>query len=102
MMKGIKLKQEREKTNVDKETFEFLHKEILKAFSIDLAGNKLFDAEKFGEISRVEFSKDGIPKDFILTLKKEIKGKIVNINMSVKNSTKEELERALKEHFELS
>lgn len=100
MIKGINSKQT--DVNMDEAVFQFLHKEMIKAFSVDLAGNKLFDAEKVGEMSRVKFSKNGIPEDIIVTVKKEVKGRIVNVDMSVKNSTQEELKRAFIEHSQLS
>lgn len=100
MIKGIGLREQ--KVNIDKDAFQFLHKEMLKTFAVNLAGDTLFDAEKYGEISRVSFSKNGMPEDIILTLKKEIKGRIANIEMSVKNSTKEEITAALIEHNKLS
>ena len=90
------------KVNIDKEAFDFLHKEMLKAMSKDLADNTLFDAEKYGEITKVKYSEDGIPEDIIVTVKKIIEGRIVDVEMSVKNSTKDELKLAFVENSRLS
>lgn len=100
MFKGMGTKQE--KIKIDTEAFHFLHKEMLKLISKDLGGKVLFDGEKYGNISRVQFSEDGIPEDIIITVKKVIDGKIVNREISVKYSTKDELKRAFIENNKLS
>lgn len=98
MLKGIFSK----KTNIDKEAFECLHKEMLKVFAIDLSGRELFDAKKYGEMSRIQFSENGVPEDIIVTVKQSVHAEIVNVDMSIKNSTKEELVEAFAEHNRLS
>ena len=100
MLNGIQTKKA--VANIDKEAFIFLHKEMLRQKSTNLAGEQLFDVEKYIKVSEVKFSKKGMPEDIVFHLKKEVDGRIISEGVSLKNTTKSELKDALMEHNRLS
>ena len=88
--------------NVSKEAYEAAYKELLKAMAQDLSGEILFDADKYYNMSKIVYSKDGAPEDLIISVKKEVDGKIVTRELSVKSMSKEALRDALAENTRLS
>ena len=89
------------KTSFSKEDFEFVKREMIKAVSEDEFGNMRFNPDKYNEMCKIIYSKDGKPEDMAIRIKRKVNGKVIEEDVLTSKYTTKELAHLIAESAEL-
>lgn len=87
----------KKKTSFDKDDFEFVKREMIKAIAKDDDGNMMFNPEKYNKMCRIVYSKNGKPENMAIKIKRKVNDEIIEEEVLTSDYTVQELAKLIAE-----